>query len=350
MKKTLFIFAILLQCITFQIHADTVVGIHGFLGSWRTMKPIKHCLENSGYCVYLWEYPSRKRCFQDHAINLVCRLQEIAYSSPGEPIHFVAHSSGSIILRAALNSPNCPEEARMGRAVLFAPPSQGSSLGRRFKTMPPVQVAMGGRSGGQLLNYTACEMQQFGEFPPSMEVLVLAGTCGNSLLFNVPNDGYVTVEETYLNTPFYFACFPASHGEILKYAPALCCMRNFICNANLQEIQHVEAIVELPTLSEEEIAIEMIEELEICDNVDSEQPEEEEIAIEVTVDPTADLTSSEKIIEIDMCENESEKFSPEPTTQAQGENSESITDYSKEADACHPEDQECFHFSGFEMP
>lgn len=229
MKKAILFLAIVFQLITFDLRADTVVGIHGFIANWRSLKPIQHCLEACGFDVCLWDYPSRRRCIEQHAGNLVSVLNQIACNSPGRPIHFVTHSTGGLVLRAALNMPGCPPEAKMGRAVMIAPPNQGSSLARRFSGFIPIQFLMGDRSGGQLMTYDPCEMTVFGNFPPSMDVLVIAGTDGNSLLFNEPNDGYITVNETRLNTPYYYKCFPCSHGALLTSSPVLCSMRTFIC-------------------------------------------------------------------------------------------------------------------------
>ncbi len=230
MKKALLLLVLVFQLIAFEARGDTVVGIHGFISTWRSMKPIQCSLEACGFDVCLWDYPSRRRCIQEHARNLIPVLQQIACSNPGRPIHFVTHSTGGLVLRAAVNTPGFPEEAKIGRAVLLAPPNQGSSLARRFRGFMPVEFAMGDRSGWQLMNYDPCDMTMFGDFPASMDVLVIAGTNGNSCLFSEPNDGYVTVTETRLNTPYYFKCFPLSHGELITSAPVLCCMRTFICD------------------------------------------------------------------------------------------------------------------------
>lgn len=223
---------LIIQCVVFQIKGDTVIGIHGFLTNWRSLKPIEHVFGPCNLDVCLWDYPSGRRYIEEHAVNLLPILQFYACKNPGRPIHFVAHSTGALILRSALNHPGCPNEAKIGRAVLLAPPNQGSDLGRRFRNFFPISFAMGDKSGWQLLNYTACQMRGIGEFPSTMEVLVIAGTKGNKVFFNEPNDGYISVKETYLNTPFYFKSFPYSHGGMISAPPVLCCMRQFICGWN----------------------------------------------------------------------------------------------------------------------
>ena len=124
----------------------------------------------------LWDYPSSSQTIEEHSQLLVAELQKCAQHHKGEPIHFVTHSLGGIILRAALNHPDCPEEAKIGRAVLLAPPNQGSSFARflnRFKLMKKI---LGQKSGKQLL--TANTFDYLGQFPEKLDVLIISGTFG----------------------------------------------------------------------------------------------------------------------------------------------------------------------------
>lgn len=229
MKKTLLFFVVAIQLLAFQAYGDTVVGIHGFITDWRSLKPIEHVLGRMGLNVYLWNYPCRRKFISEHGCDLVRTLQEIAGNCPGRPIHFVTHSTGALVLRSALSAPNCPMEAKMGRAVLLAPPNQGCGLARHFRDCPPFQFAMGDKTGWELLNYGPCEMAQLGMFPSSMDVLVIAGTKGGTRTwFCEPNDGFLTVEETWLNTPFWVQSYPVTHGDMMKNHCVLCCMKKFI--------------------------------------------------------------------------------------------------------------------------
>lgn len=229
MKRAFFGFFMALQLLSLNLQADTVVGIHGFLTNWKSLKPIQHTLETCQFDICLWNYDSRKGFIEEHACKLFNTLQEIAALHPGEPIHFVCHSVGAVVLRAALNIPSCPREAKMGRAVLLAPPNQGSCLGRQYRNCPTLRAIMGNKSGWQLLNYGPCDMKVFGEFPATMQVLVIAGTKGSGLFFDQANDGYLTVNETRLNTPHYFTHYPITHGDLMTYPPVLCCIKRFLC-------------------------------------------------------------------------------------------------------------------------
>lgn len=230
MKKWALFFLILIQCIAFEATAKPVVCIHGFMTTCRSMLPITLSLRSAGFQAFSWDHPSRSRTIEENACYLVSYLQEIACCCPGEPIDFVSHSTGALILRAALNIPGCPEEAKRGRVVLLVPPNQGSSLARRFSNFPPAQLFMGSKGGWELMNYDGCDIKRcFGSFPSSVEVLVIAGTKGNRAWFCEPNDNFVAVAETALDTPYYFESFPVDHSKILTCPGVLCKIRQFLC-------------------------------------------------------------------------------------------------------------------------
>ncbi len=68
---------------------------------------------------------------------LVGLLKEIAAEKRGEPIYFVTHSLGGIIVRAAVNHPECPKEVAFGKAVLLAPPNKRSLTCQAIQDFPP---------------------------------------------------------------------------------------------------------------------------------------------------------------------------------------------------------------------
>ncbi|MCH9626559.1 MAG: hypothetical protein S4CHLAM2_01810 [Chlamydiales bacterium] len=228
MKKKLLFFLLCFQCFTVCGAEETVVCIHGFLTTQLSMRPVQQSLKCFGFRACSWDYPSRKRTIEEHACHLVNYLQEIACWHPGETINFVTHSTGALILRAALNRPECPEEAKVGRAALLSPPNQGTSLGHRFRNFWPLKTLMGNKSGWQLLNWNTCDIRDLGSYPSSMQVLVIAGTCGNKIFFKEPNDGFLTIDETALETPYYWTSFAYSHGELISAKPVLCCLRKFL--------------------------------------------------------------------------------------------------------------------------
>ncbi len=227
--KIAFIVIFLLLFVSFvEASEGSVVCIHGFTRSYRCMLPMGNMLEAEGFDVYLWDYQSRKETIEGHAANLVHVLKKIAANKPGEPIHFVTHSVGGIITKVALNHPECPKEAKIGRAVLLAPPNQGSCAARALSHIIPVRFFFGNKTGKQLLTYSPEDMTRLGHFPGSISVMVISGMRGNRFLFHTPNDGKVSVNETLLSTPHEHRAIFASHSWIMTSRQSLAITKNFL--------------------------------------------------------------------------------------------------------------------------
>jgi hypothetical protein len=225
----LFVCVCLMSCLTLNAQLKTdepVVCIHGFLGAPWTMQCYAGAFEKEGVPVTNWGYPSRDKTIAAHAEDLVKELQIIASELPAHPIHFVTHSMGGLVLRAALNHPLCPEEAKVGKAVLLAPPNQGACWGRFLERFSFVKRIAKEEAGRELM--TEEDFEHLGQFPASIRVLVIAGDLSLNPLIPVPNDGTVTVEETYLTTPHEHAVVHAGHKGILINNEALSLTKAFI--------------------------------------------------------------------------------------------------------------------------
>ncbi len=214
MNKLLLLFVIVFNLSHLWANGETVVCLHGYFRSYKCMIPMSSALSSEGFDIYLWDYQSRKKTIEQHAEDLVVILNKIAAEKPGQPIHFVTHSLGGVITRVAVSHPDCPAEARIGKAILLAPPNQGSCLARKFQKVYPVRFVFGKRAGAQLLDHSSDEMLDIGQFPPSKEVMVVAGTQGKPWIKD-PNDGKVSVNETYLNTPHIHITHHVSHSWIM---------------------------------------------------------------------------------------------------------------------------------------
>lgn len=210
---------------------ESVVCIHGFFRSYRCMMPIGNVLRQEGFKVFLIDYPSRRATIEEHAAYLLETLHVIARNNPSVPIHFVSHSLGGVIVRAAVSHPNCPYEAKIGRAVLLAPPNRGSCLARHFQACPAISWIFGKKSGKQLMTYTESDMQGIGTFPETMDVMVLAGTKDTNFsrhFIHQPNDGKITIEETRLDTPHYHQTLFVGHSWIMSSRESIELIRSFI--------------------------------------------------------------------------------------------------------------------------
>ncbi|NGX61294.1 MAG: hypothetical protein K940chlam9_00777 [Chlamydiae bacterium] len=231
MKRILFLFFIFAQFASLDAQEGSVICLHGFFRSYKCMIPMGNAFREEGYHVYLWDYPSRRETIEGHAQDLVKIMQMIAKERPGEPIHFVSHSMGGLIVRAAVSHPHCPPEGKMGKAILLAPPNQGASLARKAKQLRGARFFFGKKAGEQLMNYSPEEMLAIGDFPSSMDVMVIAGTKHGPFLgkfFDEPNDGKVAVSETYLPTPHTHKVLPVAHNWIMTSRKTIQLSKEFL--------------------------------------------------------------------------------------------------------------------------
>lgn len=192
---------------------EKIVLIHGFLGASWNLLYHEHMLKKSHLNVIAWDYSSLEKTIQQHAEDLVGYLKKEGNLHPQRPIHFLTHSMGGLVLRAAINHPECPIEAKSGRAVLLVPPNQGSIWGRTLANWKVVSILCGDKSGRELL--TQSDFNYLGEFPASMQIKVIAGNFSFNPFLSQANDGVVTVKETFLNTPYEHTIVQEEHHFIL---------------------------------------------------------------------------------------------------------------------------------------
>lgn len=211
-----------------QCDRGIVVLVHGFLQTPKDMRSMEHALNCVGLKTYNFDYRSMSGSIRDHGHCLALYTKQVADENPDQTINFVCHSLGALLLRVACNDPEFPEKAKSGRAVLSAPPSSGSEIGRKYLSMGKVYKCLGFELGYELSTYTACDIIALGAYPKTMEILIIAGCRGSRLFLNKENDGVIAVSETGIENPFYFETFYVSHYRILHYTPALNLARYFI--------------------------------------------------------------------------------------------------------------------------
>ena len=198
-------FIILLFCTTSLFAGRHAITVHGFISHPIMMTRIKSNLEKEGFDVVNWSYKTRRKTIEDHGADLVVKLQEMAKEHPNEPIDFVTHSMGGLVIRAALNHPDCPQEAKSGKAVTVAPPHRGSKVGRKFGHWAFWRRRAGRFAGNELLTTEKDGFDRLGQFPESVKVMVIAGSM----------DGKVAPHETRLKTPHEYKEVTAPHTWIM---------------------------------------------------------------------------------------------------------------------------------------
>jgi pimeloyl-ACP methyl ester carboxylesterase len=193
-----------------------VVLVHGFLGHRVQFLPLATSLSRQDFDVFNFGYASRTETLQEHARSLVDavshRLQRKG-SGPPNAVHYVTHSFGGVVLRAAMRTGMLPLNDT--RIAFVAPPIRGcilartvyeADLGDSWRTLSPyvryaAETVLGTASGQQLMKHPAkwfFNEQDHAPFPGS--ALVITGNVGRRLNPLIPedNDGVVAVSTFHM--------------------------------------------------------------------------------------------------------------------------------------------------------
>jgi len=175
---------------------DLVVLVHGMGRTPLSMRPLARVLEQQGYDVLNWDYSSTGPTVAELGAQLAAAVRERP-RGPGARVHFVTHSLGGIVVRAALARDPPPD---VGRVVMLAPPNQGARaadvaqpwVGWWLK--PLAELGTGDGSTARTL-----------PVPPGVEIGVIAGAL----------DGKVSVEETHLAGETDHVVVPGTHSFLM---------------------------------------------------------------------------------------------------------------------------------------
>ncbi|MFP4615826.1 MAG: esterase/lipase family protein [Thiohalospira sp.] len=184
-----------------------VVLIHGLWMPAAVMIPLARQLRRAGFTPYRFGYPSRQRTVAAHAEQLDAWLEE--RFTPGQPLGFVGHSLGGIVLRALAE--RRPEWFSRARTVQLGTPNRGSAGAAFLAQWGPGRWWLG-LAGGEL-----CANAGLPWPAPPGEVAVLAGTrCRwwTRWLLDGPNDGLVAVSEACLPGA-ELRTFPVGHTGMI---------------------------------------------------------------------------------------------------------------------------------------
>ncbi len=192
-----------------------VILIHGIIRSSKSMSALKKPLEEHGYTVFGFDYPSTRVSLAEAADY----LHRVIQSLEGiERIDFVVHSMGGLVVRAYLQQHHDP---RITRMVMIATPNQGAEMADMLKRNPIYRVLLG--PAGQQLG------TDNGFLPvPDFEFGIIAGSRGKPGGYNplIPgdDDGTVSVESTRLAGAADFVTvkglhsFLPSNPQVVEYA------------------------------------------------------------------------------------------------------------------------------------
>ncbi len=192
-----------------------VILIHGLGGNRWVMHPLSRHLLANGFAPSKWNYWSTGNSVQRHAERLSRYLLE--KSQGDRPLHFVTHSMGGIILRAALSK---MKWKRPGRLVMLAPPNHGSKVAR---------------IAARYLHYVCPALTDISTEQTSMVHFLPPPSCQEFGVITALHDALVHSRSTYLkqqNDQIQIAC---GHNRILFHRVALTETTHFLDHGHFSE-------------------------------------------------------------------------------------------------------------------
>lgn len=215
---------------------ECVVLLHGLARSSLSMERMKWFLEDSGYRVANIDYPSRDFEIDQLAVLAIeAGLSQCAEMGTVERIHFVTHSLGGILVRVYFAK---HELDTLGRVVMLAPPNQGSKAVDELQDWPGFEW-LNGPAGFQLGKGEESVPLQLGK--PDFEFAVIVGDESidpvTSAVLEDPDDGRVSVSDTYLEGMQDFRLVGASHAFIMQKSEVFELVKGFLETGEFPETE-----------------------------------------------------------------------------------------------------------------
>ena len=193
--------------------SNKIVLLHGLGRASLSMVYLAKRLAMAGYSPCNIQYPSRKYSVEKLAADFVFPAIEKCFGSGDDPVHFVTHSLGGIVVRqlAASNA-----QIKYGRVVMLAPPNGGSEVVDALSHWP-LFGAVNGPAVKELGTSEYDLPRSFG--PAPLEVGIIAGNRSiNPLLSRMiegENDGRVSIGNAKMEGMADFLVLPVSHPFIM---------------------------------------------------------------------------------------------------------------------------------------
>lgn len=196
-----------------------VVLLHGLARSAGSMEKMTAALKAAGFRTCNLSYPSTTHSVPELAENFVLPKILACRNSEAEPLNFVSHSLGGIIVRYLAEAhPELP----IGRVVMLSPPNRGSEVVDKLGDFGLFRF-INGPAGEELGTGPESLPNRLG--PPTFELGVITGnrTINPLLSLLIPgaDDGKVAVERAKLEGMRDFLVLPASHPLIMRDRQAI---------------------------------------------------------------------------------------------------------------------------------
>ena len=191
-----------------------VVLLHGLARTAASMEPMAETLAASGYGVCNIDYPSREYPVEVLAKAHVLPAVRTCQKRHGQPLHFVTHSLGGIIVRYLHE---VGELEKIGRVVMLGPPNAGSEVVDTIGDWALFKV-INGPAGRQL--GTGPQSLPYRLGPAEFELGVIAGSFSInpllSLMIPGDDDGKVSIDNARVQGMQDFRVLPVSHPLMMR--------------------------------------------------------------------------------------------------------------------------------------
>lgn len=206
---------------------ERVVLLHGLGRTRRSMRRLRIALRAAGYQPLSWGYHSRRHRIAEHVAHFRGRLEELAGAE--EPVHFVGHSLGALIIRGALSEPSESAPFPLGRIVMIAPPNHGADVAERFGGTRLARWFYGEpvrdlEEGAPPLDWLGLPATEFGIIAGSRRFHPLNPISYVNALRDLEyeHDGTVEIENTRLPGMKDFLVVTAHHTFICNHPQVIC--------------------------------------------------------------------------------------------------------------------------------
>jgi pimeloyl-ACP methyl ester carboxylesterase len=188
-----------------------VMLVHGIIRSSKSFKALAARLQEDGYTVVGFDYPSTRTDIRDSAEYLHSVIESL---DKVEEINFVVHSMGGIVVRSYLDKHT---DKRIKRMVMMGVPNGGANMADRLRKNSLYRLIYG--PAGQQLNSDPDGL--IAKLPtPQFEFAIIAGGRNSSTGYNplVPgdDDGTVSVTSARLPGAADFLLVRCTHSFLMK--------------------------------------------------------------------------------------------------------------------------------------
>ena len=208
---------------------QSVVVLHGLVRSSASMNKVSQALNESGYTVCNIQYPSRKHGISELATDFVYPEIKQCLDNLEQPINFVTHSLGGIIVRQLARS----TDIKINRVVMLSPPNHGSELVDKLKILPLFGL-INGQAGLSLGTEADSIPNTLGEV--TFETGIIVGNKSYNPVYSylIPgaDDGKVSLSSARVARMKDFLVVPHSHSFMMNSDAVIKQTLGFLENGN----------------------------------------------------------------------------------------------------------------------